>query len=341
MAYEKIVVGTDGSPTARVAEQVAVRIAGATQGRLTVLSVQAGEDGEPARAALEGARENAERHGIQPETRALNGEPADAIVEFADREDADLIVVGDVGMGGPRRFRLGGVADRISHAMPCDLLIVRTSRADTTKAPPTYENVLIATDGSATADHAARTGTDLAVALGAGVSLVNVGDEFMGRIILKDTAERLGDVDLPTTVVKGDPGERIAEVAGEGRYDLVVVGNKGMSGRLRFLMGVVPDRVSHLASCDVLVVNTVGRSPEGLGPGDGAIVLVNGEKIAAYRDQSGKLVALSPKCKHLGCTVGWNDGAKTWDCPCHGSRYDARGKVIQGPAERDLDPVKV
>ena len=340
MAYGKIVVGTDGSPTARVAEQMAVRIAAEAQAQLLLVSVQVGDGEQEARAAVEGARQNAERHGVQPEIHVVAGEPADAIVELADREDADLVVVGDVGMGGPRRFRLGGVADRISHRMPCDLLIVRTTKADTSKTPPAYENVLIATDGSATADHAARTGTELAVALGAGIALVNVGDELLGRIILKDTAERLGDAELPITVMKGDPGERIAQVAEEGGYDLVVVGNKGMTGAFRFLMGVVPDRVSHLAPCDVLIVNTVGRSVEDLRPGEGAVVVVDGDKVAAYREEDGTLVALSPKCKHLGCTVGWNDGAKTWDCPCHGSRYDARGKVIQGPAERDLDPAK-
>jgi Rieske Fe-S protein len=43
----------------------------------------------------------------------------------------------------------------------------------------------------------------------------------------------------------------------------------------------------------------------------------------------------------MGCTVGWNHRAGTWDCPCHGSRYDASGKVIQGPAQRDLDPVEL
>lgn len=341
MAYGKVLVGTDGSPTARVAERMAVRIASATQASLIVISVQAEGDGEAARGAVDAARAEAERHGVQPQVEIVQGQPADAIVEFADRSGADLVVVGDVGMGGPRRFSLGGVADRISHRMPCDLLIVRTSKADPSKAPPTYENVLVATDGSPTADHAARTGTELAVALGAGIALVHVGDELMGRVILKDTAERLGDIELPTTVVKGEPGEKIAEVAGSGGYDLVVVGNKGMSGAFRFLMGVVPDRVSHLAPCDVLIVNTVGRSPEELRPGDGAVVVVKGQKIAAYRDEAGVLHALSPKCKHLGCTVGWNHGSRTWDCPCHGSRYDATGKVIQGPAERDLDPAKI
>jgi Rieske Fe-S protein len=63
--------------------------------------------------------------------------------------------------------------------------------------------------------------------------------------------------------------------------------------------------------------------------------------VAAYRDEAGALHAVSSRCTHLGCTVGWNDGDKTWDCPCHGSRYDKDGKVIQGPAEENLAPVTV
>jgi Rieske Fe-S protein len=56
-----------------------------------------------------------------------------------------------------------------------------------------------------------------------------------------------------------------------------------------------------------------------------------------YKEADGAAVALSPRCQHMGCTVDWNDADRTWDCPCHGSRYRAEGKVFQGPAKRDLD----
>ena len=64
-------------------------------------------------------------------------------------------------------------------------------------------------------------------------------------------------------------------------------------------------------------------------------------EIAAYRDESGELVALSRKCKHLGCGVGWNASLSTWDCPCHGSRFAVDGSLVQGPATADLpaDPL--
>jgi Rieske Fe-S protein len=56
-----------------------------------------------------------------------------------------------------------------------------------------------------------------------------------------------------------------------------------------------------------------------------------------YRDDAGQTHERSAVCPHLGCVVGWNLTERTWDCPCHGSRFDPMGKVIYGPANRDLD----
>src|SRR5204862_251326 len=71
----------------------------------------------------------------------------------------------------------------------------------------------------------------------------------------------------------------------------------------------------------------------------GKIVSVDGKKIAAYRDARGKLTLLSPVCTHLKCIVRWNDADKTWDCPCHGSRFKPTGEVFSGPAESPLENV--
>jgi nucleotide-binding universal stress UspA family protein/nitrite reductase/ring-hydroxylating ferredoxin subunit len=343
--FQTILVGTDGSTTARAAEDVAAALARAVRARLLVVSAC---EGHPeARAAAERVVEETARrvgeHGVVARTEVAEGEPADVVVDVADRADADLIVVGDIGMGQERRLRLGGVPDRIAHAAPCSVLIVRTSRlaGDAQREPAApYRTLLVATDGSPTATHAASLGAGLAAALGATLTLAYVGDELMGRIILKDTAEGLGDPELPQRVASGAPGEEIARLAGTGGHDLIVVGNKGMTGAGRVL-GSVPNSVSHNAGCDVLIVHTVGRSLADLKPGEGAIVEEKGRKVAGYRDESGQLVALSRKCTHLGCSVDWNPSLGTWDCPCHGSRYDPRGKVIQGPAQRDLDEIAV
>src|SRR5688500_11987864 len=74
-----------------------------------------------------------------------------------------------------------------------------------------------------------------------------------------------------------------------------------------------------------------------LAPGDAAVVGVGTGQVAAYRDEAGTLHAVSAVCTHLGCIVNWNPAEKTWDCPCHGSRFDYEGNVIQGPAVRDLE----
>jgi Rieske Fe-S protein len=75
--------------------------------------------------------------------------------------------------------------------------------------------------------------------------------------------------------------------------------------------------------------------------GEGAIVKVEGERVAAYRDHQGMLHTLDPSCRHMGCIVSWNNAEKTWDCPCHGSRYNAMGEVIDSPAVYELVEKKV
>ena len=72
--------------------------------------------------------------------------------------------------------------------------------------------------------------------------------------------------------------------------------------------------------------------------GEGAVIRRGLKKVAVYRDDAGTLHERSAICVHLGCVVDWNSNEKSWDCPCHGSRYDAYGKVFQGPANKDLGP---
>ena len=76
--------------------------------------------------------------------------------------------------------------------------------------------------------------------------------------------------------------------------------------------------------------------PDDVPRGEGAIVQLGSSKAAVYRDEEGKLHAMSPVCTHMKCIVEWNPAEKTWDCPCHGSRYDPFGHVINGPAKKNL-----
>jgi glycine/D-amino acid oxidase-like deaminating enzyme/nitrite reductase/ring-hydroxylating ferredoxin subunit len=80
-------------------------------------------------------------------------------------------------------------------------------------------------------------------------------------------------------------------------------------------------------------------SPDDLKPGEGAVIRRGAKKIAVYRDEAGTLHEMTAVCPHLKCIVHWNRNETTWDCPCHGSRFDALGKVMNGPSVADLAPV--
>lgn len=84
----------------------------------------------------------------------------------------------------------------------------------------------------------------------------------------------------------------------------------------------------------------IPNAPEDLEVDEGSPVIVNGKRAGAYRDQDGKLHIVDTTCTHLGCEVEWNSGERTWDCPCHGSRYSIDGEVLDGPAVRPLEKVE-
>lgn len=80
-------------------------------------------------------------------------------------------------------------------------------------------------------------------------------------------------------------------------------------------------------------------SADALAAGEGAVLRQGLHRIAVRRDSKGALHCLDARCPHLGCAVHWNGTEQTWDCPCHGSRFDASGRVINGPANADLKPL--
>ncbi|HEY0112755.1 MAG TPA: FAD-dependent oxidoreductase [Allosphingosinicella sp.] len=88
-----------------------------------------------------------------------------------------------------------------------------------------------------------------------------------------------------------------------------------------------------------LVSGYLSRKPkdfDALEPGHAAIMKIDGENVAAFKDEQGKVYAVSAVCTHMGCLVGWNATDRTWDCPCHGSRFELSGEVIHGPATQPL-----
>jgi nucleotide-binding universal stress UspA family protein len=146
--FTRIVVGTDGSDTAAEAVRQAVELAKSTGAQLNIVSayepvskrrvekesLDAPADvqyeigpREDVNLVLDAAAAAARGEGIEVQTHAIEGEPAEAILDAAEKTGADLIVVGNKGMTGARRFLLGSVPNNVSHHAPCSVLIVRTT----------------------------------------------------------------------------------------------------------------------------------------------------------------------------------------------------------------------
>jgi nucleotide-binding universal stress UspA family protein len=146
--FSSIVVGTDGSETATKAVRQAAELASAVGAKLELVSAyepvpaqrlsderrQAPEDlqwainpREDVDATLEAAATVAREAGVPVDVYARQGDPADAILDVAEEREADLIVVGNKGMTGAKRFLLGSVPNKVSHHAPCSVLIIRTS----------------------------------------------------------------------------------------------------------------------------------------------------------------------------------------------------------------------
>ena len=79
---------------------------------------------------------------------------------------------------------------------------------------------------------------------------------------------------------------------------------------------------------------------ESITRGDGKVLKIDGQRVAVHKTNSGKVLKVSAVCTHMGCIVRWNGAEKTWDCPCHGSRFTPEGQVLGGPAEAPLEPVE-
>jgi nucleotide-binding universal stress UspA family protein len=284
--YKRIVAGTDFSKTARVATDRAAALAKALGGELIL--VHAGEDpGKPFEALGKG-------YGAR--TLATPGNPAEVLLSECDKLEADLLVVGSVGMSGARRFLLGSVPNKVSHHATRDLLIVKTD------PPPRevgeYTNILVGTDGSPTATQAVEKAAGLAAQLGvtplivcayeplteheleqlradpqdpvaqwkADKAVQGTPEEFRWRLAdaaqANDVLDRASDhataqgAKAEVRAVQGNAADVLISIAEGEGFDVIAVGSVGMSGPQRFMLGNVPHRISHHAPTDVLIFHT-------------------------------------------------------------------------------------
>jgi nucleotide-binding universal stress UspA family protein len=228
VTYRRIVVGTDGSDAADRAVGHAAWLSRRLGADLLVSHAYGGSH-DPAEGRRLGAsvlRDACARIGEAPvpTSHLRQGDATDVLVSVAREENADLIVVGNRGLGN-RRVLMGTVPARVAGTAPCDVLVAHTSDP----REPGVARVVIGSDGSATAQRAEAVAVALADALGAERETVRVtGEEAAGGLV------RLAD----------------ARAA-----DVIAVGNKGLVGARRFLTSV-PSRVARRAGCHVLLVKT-------------------------------------------------------------------------------------
>ena len=121
-----------------------------------------------------------------------------------------------------------------------------------------FNRILVGTDGSSTATIAVDRAVDVARTLGASLTLLTATRKDRGDELMQRERDRLADagVDIQTKVVEADPATALLDEATNGGYDLLVVGNKGMTGVGRFFLGSVPNKVSHHVACSLLIVRT-------------------------------------------------------------------------------------
>jgi nucleotide-binding universal stress UspA family protein len=276
--YPVVIVGTDGSATAAEAVRRAGILAGRLGSRLLVVtafqrprpedlgpaSQLAGQSHEAListsyRGAAEAAQDAATMAsrlvpGLDVDTATPEGDPAEALLDMAEANPGALLTVGSQGMSGSKRFLLGSVPNKVSHHIVGDLLILRTGAGRPIGAPA---SLLVGTDGSATAARAVDRAIAVAAGLGARLTVLTVnGDADAGRRVLDEACGRAAGVgvDCEPALRTGDPAEAI--VAEGEHVDLVVLGSQGMTGAGRFLLGSVPNKVSHHGAADLLIVKT-------------------------------------------------------------------------------------
>jgi nucleotide-binding universal stress UspA family protein len=279
--FKKILVPVDGSHSCLHAEELAAAIAKDFKSKVTVIHVVSHE---LLHAGLElryrvppsvrteitnwllqtgkkivwDAEALFKEEGVEVDVRVIEYEdPAETVIRVAKDEEYDLIVMGNRGETEVEVFSLGSMAEKVFRHAECPVLIV--------KQKTKLSKILVAVDGSESAEKALKYAVQLAKKHKAKVTLLNVGESKLfgfkpevarevGEHILSDAAAKVKGLKLNTQLEFGNPAETLIEVAEKGNYDLIVVGSRGLSSVKRFFLGSVSDDVSHHAKCSVLIV---------------------------------------------------------------------------------------
>lgn len=283
--YRKILVAVDGSGAGFHALGETFKLAACEKCWITAVSVAPRYEGDlelvgmrnvrdslrrPCESALAESLSIAKAQGALIKPVCEEGEPYERIVDLAEAENCDLIVVGRTGKGALQRALIGSVASRVIGYSHCDVLIV----------PPQallgWETILFPTDGSRFSAAAGAKAVDFAKSYGGGLTVLNVVDvppEFYAEASSKVVDEmvarahrhvsavrelaRASAVQVKGLIREGrEAYEAILEVARETPVDVIVMGSHGRTGLRRLLMGSVAEKVIGYSPCPVLVVKT-------------------------------------------------------------------------------------
>ncbi|MFA7381962.1 MAG: universal stress protein [Desulfurivibrionaceae bacterium] len=278
--YRKILVAYDGSPSAQNALSLASQLAREDKSWIKVLAVVPPYQGDleligvseikeaitgPGQELLAEARHMADREGVHILTNLEQGEPYEQIVHVAEEENCDLIIMGRRGKSKVERALIGSVTARVIGHTAKDVMVIPEN------GKLSWENILLATDGSAFCDNALARALEIAQErkgrLNA-VSVVYTNDEFyaVGQEVMRELYQEAdkvldkvrkwaGDLGVQAElfVRDGEPHQAITDLAAEISASLIVMGSHGRKGLTRLLMGSVTERVIGYAECPVLV----------------------------------------------------------------------------------------
>jgi len=278
--YQKILVAYDGSPSAQSALSLASQMAREDKSWIKVLAVVPTYQGDldligvsnikevlagPGERLLAEARKIAEQEQVHILTNWQQGEPYEQIVQVAEEENCDLIIIGRRSSTDLERDLIGSVTARVIGYTRKDVLVVPKN------GKLSWENILLATDGSISCDNALARSLEIAQERGsklAAVSVVYTNDEFYALAhdmmkglyreadkVLEKVKRWAGDLGVQAElfVKDGEPYQAIGNLAAERESDLIVIGSHGRKGLTRLLMGSVTERVIGYANCPVLV----------------------------------------------------------------------------------------
>jgi nucleotide-binding universal stress UspA family protein len=270
----QILVATDGSEVSREAVRFATRLAKALGGGLVLVHVVSPSANlEEAEALLRAAKADAAAGSVPVKTRVEVGAPAESILRIGRETGADMLIVGTHGRKGVARLFLGSIAESLAKSAPVPVAVVRTFDQTAGDMGP----LLVPTDFSEGAAHAARAAAVLARKLGSRLVLLHVLPEVVPpkgeddpAVVRRETdrlrreaAARLrsaGDAlgldrgQMEVSLVTGVDVAEIVHVAKAIRASCIVMGTRGLTGLPRILLGSVTDQVLRQAPCPVLVI---------------------------------------------------------------------------------------